>query len=114
LTDSDVISPLEYEEVVFGMPFAYRPKDVYVDVRLAKPERLSGFYLHSVFKSLTIFDQYPVNMNISAEKQGPFKQVPKHKMVSFYKAALTISIKFWKFTENIPLNKTAQVLSSEK
>jgi hypothetical protein len=51
--------------------------NVYTDVGLAKPERLGVFYSDSVFKSLSIFDRYPVNMYISAAEKGTLQTAVK-------------------------------------
>jgi hypothetical protein len=44
----------------------------------------------TLFRSLSIFGQCPVNLNISAQKKKhwPFRWAPKQKMTIFYKRAL--------------------------
>jgi hypothetical protein len=48
LTDVEVLSPSEYEIVIFGIPSLYACMDV-ISLPL---ERLGGFYSYSVYKNL--------------------------------------------------------------
>jgi hypothetical protein len=62
------------------------------------PERLNGFYLYSVFMSLSILDWLSVNMKIPAPKAGTLQRGPRNKMTIFPKTAVKILInasKLW-------------------
>jgi hypothetical protein len=77
---------------------------------LLVPERLDGYYLYSVFKSLTIIDKHLLNMSILALKTG----APNNEISILLKTVLTIFIKFPYFMETISLNETEQVVPSGK
>lgn len=66
-----VFSPLDYEEVVFGMPTVC----IYMCISLV-PGWLDRVCSYSVFKTLSILGQCSVNLNIPTPKMGP-SGVPK-------------------------------------
>jgi hypothetical protein len=58
------------------------------------------------FIHIRYLGQCPVTMNILAPKIGYFHRALKHKVVTFWKTALTILIKIQSFMETTSLNKT--------
>jgi hypothetical protein len=62
---------------------------------LVVPEPLCRFNSHSVFKSLYVIVQHPVNINILAPKTRALKNHPqKHKMAILMKTVVAILIKY--------------------
>jgi hypothetical protein len=48
------------------------------------PERLNGINSYSVFKSLSVIGQCPVNMNIPASKTWVLQLSPQNKKLAFF------------------------------
>jgi hypothetical protein len=70
------------------------------------PERLDRFYSCSVFNSLCVIGQCPVNMYITAPKIHTSKKIAVFLII--------ILLKFHYVMETMSLNKTAQVVSLKK
>lgn len=84
--------------MVFGMLFVF----MYVCMcALLAPEWLDEFYSYSVFKSLSIIDQCPVNMDILTPKIEALQMNPKNQIAVFTSMALMILIKFHRFVKII-------------
>jgi hypothetical protein len=52
---------------------------IFMYVPWLEPERLDGFYSYSVFKSLSVTDRCPANMDILAPKIGALQMGPQNK-----------------------------------
>jgi hypothetical protein len=68
---------------------------------LLAPEWLDEFYSYLVFKSLSIIDHCPVNVDILAPKIEALQMGPKNKIAISQAWLLTILIKFHRFVEII-------------
>jgi hypothetical protein len=53
-------------------------------------------------------------LTLQLRNKGPFRWVLKHKIAIFMKMTLTVLFKFQYFMEAISLNKTTEVIPSQK
>lgn len=109
LMDLHVLSPLEYEEVFF---------ECCLSVCTLEPQWVNRFHSYSVLKSLPIIGQCLVNMNILAQKIGPFRWTSKNKIMVFLKTTVAImcsvfAMKYCKMCSHSFLNTESEVHSNK-